>query len=256
MRRFDLVHYPAIDTIKIVTYLLERIIKTNDKLHQPSRHKSPYACFYARAIPHIDIQSYLTRILKYCPCANECFLSLLVYFDRMSRNSSGLRIDSYNIHRLIITGIMISSKFFSDVFYTNARYAKVRELVNRVFCVCTQLLTQVGGLPILELNALEIQFLKLNEFQLNVQVEELQQYGDQLLWHFIRENYKKKEDIVYDYHKSDEYKKEDYYIIPYSTDHSPTYNHKHNNHLNNHPSSQHKIASSHLLDQPDTYTRC
>ena len=34
-------------------------------------------------------------------------------------------IDSYNIHRLIIAGVTVASKFFSDVFYTNSRYAKV-----------------------------------------------------------------------------------------------------------------------------------
>lgn len=127
---YDLVQYPPADTIRIVTHLLERITKTNDRLQlKTSPHTSPYACFYARAIPTIDLQSYLGRILKYCPCSNECFLSVLVYFDRMSRNSSGLRIDSYNIHRLVITGIMVASKFFSDIFYTNARYAKVKEKV-------------------------------------------------------------------------------------------------------------------------------
>ncbi len=82
-----------------------------------------YICFQSRTKPSIDIYDYLTRILKYCPCTNECFLSLLVYFDRMSLQQ--LRIDSFNIHRLIISGIMVSSKFFSDVFFTNARYAKV-----------------------------------------------------------------------------------------------------------------------------------
>ena len=122
---YDLVQHPTTDTIKIVSHLLERITKTNDRLQQSSRHMSPYVCFYAKAVPSIDIESYLTRILKYCPCANECFLSVLSYFDRMSQNSSGLRIDSFNIHRLLITGIMVASKFFSDVFYTNARYAKV-----------------------------------------------------------------------------------------------------------------------------------
>jgi hypothetical protein len=35
-------------------------------------------------------------------------------------------VDSFNIHRLIISGITVASKFFSDVFYTNSRYAKVR----------------------------------------------------------------------------------------------------------------------------------
>lgn len=34
-------------------------------------------------------------------------------------------VDSYNVHRLIIAGITCASKFFSDVFYTNGRYAKV-----------------------------------------------------------------------------------------------------------------------------------
>lgn len=91
-----------------------------------------YTLFHARSIPSIDIYSYLSRILKYCPCANECFLSLLVYFDRMSKNALALTgqpftIDSYNIHRLIISGVMVSSKFFSDIFYTNTRYAKVRQ---------------------------------------------------------------------------------------------------------------------------------
>lgn len=126
---FDLANHPPSETIKMITGLLERITKTNDKLlatDDDGNASSAYTCFHARSIPSIDIHSYLARILKYCPCTNECFLSLLVYFDRMSRNSSGLRIDSYNIHRLIIAGIMVASKFFSDIFYTNSRYAKVR----------------------------------------------------------------------------------------------------------------------------------
>ena len=72
-------------------------------------------------------------------------------------------VDSFNIHRLIISGITVASKFFSDVFYTNSRYAKV------------------GGLPLAELNALELQFLLLNGFDLLVPPEELQRYADHLL---------------------------------------------------------------------------
>lgn len=121
---YDLVEYPTRDTIKMITWLLKKIIKTNDRI-KPAIRNSNYTCFYAKRKPSIDIQSYLNRILQYCPCTNECFLSLLIYFDRLSRNTTGLRIDSFNIHRLIITGIMVANKFFSDTFYTNARYAKV-----------------------------------------------------------------------------------------------------------------------------------
>lgn len=38
-------------------------------------------------------------------------------------------VDSFNIHRLVIAGVTCASKFFSDVFYTNSRYAKVSKPV-------------------------------------------------------------------------------------------------------------------------------
>ncbi|KEP51762.1 cyclin-domain protein [Rhizoctonia solani 123E] len=131
--------------------------------------------FHARNIPSISIEQYLLRILKYCPTTNEVFLGLLVYFDRMSKLATEcaapqspaphrtLTIDSYNIHRLLIAGVTVASKFFSDVFYTNSRYAKV------------------GGLPQSELNQLELQFLLLNDFRLSIPIDEMQRYAEQLL---------------------------------------------------------------------------
>ncbi|WWD08826.1 hypothetical protein V865_006940 [Kwoniella europaea PYCC6329] len=148
-------------------------------------HPSSLLAFHARHIPSISIEAYLLRILKYCPTTNEVFLGLLVYFDRMTRlgtpqgvggsnvlynhtNGKGEKkknfaIDSYNVHRLVIAGVTVASKFFSDVFYTNSRYAKV------------------GGLPPTELNSLELQFLLLNDFRLRISLEEMQKYGDRLL---------------------------------------------------------------------------
>ncbi|KAI9316460.1 cyclin PHO80-like protein, partial [Dichotomocladium elegans] len=186
----DLARHPTKDTIKMLTSLLEKVTMANDRhnlttpasahhngsgdppRHGRSRslsHSSPYTCFHARSIPSISIHAYLSRILKYCPCANECFLALLVYFDRLSKARQPLRIDSFNIHRLVISGIMVSSKLFSDVFFTNTRYAKV------------------GGLPVAELNVLELEFIALNNYSLFVTVEELQHYGDQLLSHWMRD---------------------------------------------------------------------
>ncbi|KAI5286387.1 hypothetical protein KEM54_006826 [Ascosphaera aggregata] len=78
-------------------------------------------------------------------------------------------IDSYNVHRLVIAGVTCASKFFSDVFYTNSRYAKV------------------GGLPLTELNHLELQFLFLNDFRLSVTVEELEAYGTMLVEFYASE---------------------------------------------------------------------
>lgn len=152
-----------------------------------NRYLANVLAFHGTNVPGITLQAYLTRVLKYCPVTNEVFLSLLVYFDRIAKRVNNLKteknedgtpgeegeqlfvMDSYNIHRLIILGITVSSKFFSDIFYKNLRYAKV------------------GGLPLEELNYLELQFLLLLDFKLMISVEDLQNYGDLLLKFWKRE---------------------------------------------------------------------
>lgn len=46
---------------------------------------------------------------------------------------------------------------------------------------------QVGGLPLVELNHLELQFLHLNDFRLSVPIEELDAYGTMLVEFYARE---------------------------------------------------------------------
>lgn len=46
---------------------------------------------------------------------------------------------------------------------------------------------QVGGLPLAELNHLEIQFLILNDFRLAVPVEDLEAYATMLVEFYARE---------------------------------------------------------------------
>lgn len=208
-RQYEISSMPVTDIIEMVAGLLTKITSTNDMHHEHvQRHipppegtgsLSPQAssvlAFHGKNVPSITILSYLTRIHKYCPTTYEVFLSLLVYFDRMTElvnrgqhdrlqhhdvptpqsefeppssagrqaqdpslatppSSAGMKaqdprspnanispalypqgeddnfshffvVDSFNIHRLVIAGVTCASKFFSDVFYTNSRYAKV-----------------------------------------------------------------------------------------------------------------------------------
>ncbi|KUJ22626.1 cyclin-domain-containing protein [Mollisia scopiformis] len=250
--KYEISGMPITDIIEMVAGLLTKITTTNDRQHEPLHRPLPSGenavnmtglsssvlAFHGKNVPSITILSYLSRIHKYCPTTYEVFLSLLVYFDRMtervnaspiqalnrdnteqdnSRPSSGYSaegsdladsppssrsvpeiqadleraqythappsdhsptafplshffvVDSFNIHRLVIAGVTCASKFFSDVFYTNSRYAKV------------------GGLPLAELNHLELQFLLLNDFRLSVPVEELEAYGTMLVEFYARE---------------------------------------------------------------------
>ncbi|KAI8069933.1 cyclin-domain-containing protein [Gongronella butleri] len=160
--QFDIAEFPALMLVHIVADLLESIIQTNDQLL--ASEDTPLTHFHSRAKPGISILAYLTRILKFCPFNNEALLSLLVYFDRIASKRQ-YAINSLNAHRLLITSVVVASKFTSDVYYPNSRYARV------------------GGLPLLELNQLELEFLFLCDFQLHITVEDLQEYGNQLLKH-------------------------------------------------------------------------
>lgn len=207
-RQYEISSMPVTDIIEMVAGLLTKITSTNDMHHEEVHRQipppeettnlSPQAtsvlAFHGKNVPSITILSYLTRIHKYCPTTYEVFLSLLVYFDRMTElvnkghldrlrrewdsgtsvqpdttahpksaarphdspmvtppSSTGMAaqdpkspsaispalyphdeilsqffvVDSFNIHRLVIAGVTCASKFFSDVFYTNSRYAKV-----------------------------------------------------------------------------------------------------------------------------------
>ncbi|CAO3598014.1 unnamed protein product [Absidia cylindrospora] len=158
--QLNIAEFPVQMLVHIVSDLLESIIQTNDEL----MIDTPLTHFHSRAKPNISILAYLTRILKFAPFSNEALLSLLVYFDRIALKQQ-YAVNSFNVHRLLITSVVVASKFTSDVYYPNSRYAKV------------------GGLPLLELNQLELEFLFLCEFQLHVSLEDLQDYGNQLLSH-------------------------------------------------------------------------
>jgi len=212
--KYEISGMPIGDIIEMVAGLLTKITTTNDRQHENLHRPVPgentvnltglsssVLAFHGKNVPSITILSYLSRIHKYCPTTYEVFLSLLIYFDRMTErvNASPMQnlrqdsmdqensrpstsysadgsdladspptgatlttvpeikedlekaeyahsavpapgsdldpmqyplshffvVDSFNIHRLVIAGVTCASKFFSDVFYTNSRYAKV-----------------------------------------------------------------------------------------------------------------------------------
>lgn len=106
--------------------------------------------FHAVNEPNISIGEYITRIARYAGCSTECFVLCLVYIDRVLRQHKNFVISVLNIHRLVITSVMIAAKFYDDLYYSNSFYAKI------------------GGVKTTEINLLEAHFLSLIDFDLYV----------------------------------------------------------------------------------------
>eukprot|EP01018_Ginkgo_biloba_P014562 Gb_11201 [translate_table: standard] len=78
-------------------------------------------------------------------------LSLLwhMHIDHLIQLNLGSRITSLNVHRLLITTVMLASKFLDDLNYNNAYYAKV------------------GSITTKHINSLEMEFLFMLDFRLH-----------------------------------------------------------------------------------------
>ena len=119
--------------------------------------------FHAVREPSVSIHDYLFRISRYFLCSPECFVMSLVYIDRIMKKQSDFVISKLNIHRLIVTSMMLAVKFFDDTYYSNAYYAKV------------------GGVKAPEMNVLEVHFLRLIDWHLYVSPEEFDLYKTNVL---------------------------------------------------------------------------
>lgn len=133
---------------KLITFLsclLQKVAVSNDRLQNQK-----ISVFHGLTRPTISIQSYLERIFKYANCSPSCFVVAYVYLDRFAQRLPSLPINSFNVHRLLITSIMVAAKFMDDMYYNNAYYAKV------------------GGISTTEMKFLEVDFLFGLGFHLNV----------------------------------------------------------------------------------------
>jgi len=137
----------------VIANLLGKLASKNE-----ARHKNDmFLPFDFQSPPDISITRYLERIVKYTPCSKECFFVALIFLDRIIENV-GLRITERNVHRLLITSIMISAKLLDDETFNNGYYSKV------------------GGLAVGELNGLEIHFLEFLHYNLSVSADMVQAY--------------------------------------------------------------------------------
>ncbi|KAJ1427340.1 cyclin-domain-containing protein, partial [Ochromonadaceae sp. CCMP2298] len=146
-----------------VANVLEKLIcgNTDSTTKVDEASKKEFLKFQSSYAPDVTIESYLERIRRYSRCSDACFVMALVYIDRLI-DGKKLMLSALNVHRLLITAVMLAAKFHDDLFYNNAYYAKL------------------GGLTLQELNHLEIELLNLLSFKMFVSDSAYGKYTTQL----------------------------------------------------------------------------
>ena len=114
------------------------------------------------------------RITKYFQCSYECFVCSLSYIDMLLADHFVL--NAFSVHRTILvswaflkwvrSSVMEAAKFYDDCFFNNEFYARV------------------GGVPVEELNALEMDFLFAIHFSLIVPLDAYQELHNELFLHW------------------------------------------------------------------------
>ncbi|KAF6141671.1 hypothetical protein GIB67_001223 [Kingdonia uniflora] len=152
--------------ISVLASLLERTIARNERITIKCKwalSKDPKTrIFDCYEVPDITIQSFLERIYRYTHVGPSVYVVAYVYIDRLCQICPEFRITSCNVHRLLITTIMVASKYVEDMNYRNSYFASV------------------GGLTTGEMNKLEVDLLFLMNFKLHVNVSVFESYCSHL----------------------------------------------------------------------------
>ena len=110
--------------------------------------------FNAPKIPKISLARYIERIMHYCPTSKTAWIVSFIYLKRVLERCGNDFIHNGSVHRLILTSMVLGSKFCDEDVKQNNFYARV------------------GGLSVEELNNLEMELLSRLEFRLYVEKTE------------------------------------------------------------------------------------
>lgn len=110
--------------ISVLASLIERTLARNERIgrkcelsvkHNINSSKTSVRVFDCNETPDMTIQSYLERIFRYTRAGPSVYVVAYVYIDRFCQLLPEFKITGRNVHRLLITTIMVASKYVEDM---------------------------------------------------------------------------------------------------------------------------------------------
>jgi len=149
---------------KILADVLEDNKKMKTAAETLEQHRR--LSFHSNVAASLSITAYIQRIAKYTHCEESTLISALILIDRMCEMNNFYLMEQ-NIHRIVLSSIVLAIKYNEDDYYTNAYYSKV------------------GGIVVKEMNLLEFDLLKYLEYSLFIKSETFEKYKN-YLYHYIK----------------------------------------------------------------------
>jgi hypothetical protein len=113
-----------------------------------------HGAFVSRVVPKISLLKYISRVTTYLGSSNVLLYAVIL----IDRALLKVALEPRNVHRVLLASYAVATKMLDDDFQDNR-------------CVAS-----IGGVPLLELNILEAEFLKLLDFDAYVSQEQFEDY--------------------------------------------------------------------------------
>ncbi|KAL8506735.1 hypothetical protein ACS0TY_017582 [Phlomoides rotata] len=101
--------------LTILSYVLEKLVARNDRLSgSAAADGKSLSTFHGVRAPTISLEKYVERMYKYTSYSPSCFVVAFVYIDQFVHKYPDSLVVSLNVHRLLVTSVMVTSKILDD----------------------------------------------------------------------------------------------------------------------------------------------
>lgn len=145
--------------IKTISNIITEIVEENKFLNfsQETLDLQKKLSFFSKIPASVTISKYIERLIKYTHIEESTFILSLIFIDRICEYNDIILTDG-NIHRILLSSVLMAIKINEDDYYSNNYYSKV------------------GGISVKELNTLEFEFVRLIRYNLFVNQEIYEKY--------------------------------------------------------------------------------
>ncbi|RLM64823.1 cyclin-P1-1 [Panicum miliaceum] len=160
---------PAPPELAMVARAVQRLVARNDAVAAPDGRGGggaggmrAFEAARGAPAPRIGVAEYLERMHRYAGLDPECYVVAYAYVDMAAHRRPAAAVASRNVHRLLLTCLLVASKVLDDFHHSNAFFARV------------------GGVSNAEMNKLELELLGVLDFAVAVDHRAYGRYREHL----------------------------------------------------------------------------